>query len=201
VATRSPRRERVLPDYYALLEVSQQASQEVIQAAYRALARSFHPDVNHAADAADVMRRLNAAYDVLGDPERRAAYDARRARVSRLRAVPTSPGRGAPHGPRIVARAQWTQPQPQVRRQSVAPLGRVLVAGVVAVTLLFTIILGVWAVNLGDEPTLIRIETVVDDPGAASLFEGSAGPVVEQRPVGQALESRLALPENRAGRP
>ncbi|MDQ3809793.1 MAG: J domain-containing protein [Chloroflexota bacterium] len=65
-------------DYYRLLGVEPHASAEAIHAAYRRLARLYHPDVNSAAAAALRMRAINAAYAVLRDPARRAAYDARR---------------------------------------------------------------------------------------------------------------------------
>ena len=60
---------------YDVLQVSQWCEPEVLQAAYRALARTQHPDVNRDPDAEDQMRRLNAAYHVLSDPARRARYD------------------------------------------------------------------------------------------------------------------------------
>ena len=44
--------------------------------AYRRLAAKYHPDVNEAPDAAEKMKQINAAYEVLSDPLRRAAYDA-----------------------------------------------------------------------------------------------------------------------------
>ena len=59
-------------DHYRTLQVDPSADVDVIQAAYRVLARRFHPDL--AGDDA-VMKRLNAAWEVLGDKERRAAYD------------------------------------------------------------------------------------------------------------------------------
>ena len=62
-------------DPYAVLQVSQDASQEVLQAAYRALARRLHPDLSDDPSASARMARLNAAWETLGDPERRAAYD------------------------------------------------------------------------------------------------------------------------------
>ncbi len=73
-----------LPDYYAVLQVSPTAEAAVIEAAYRQLARLYHPDVNRAPDAKERMQALNAAYEVLGDPQRRAEYDAERA--ARLKA-------------------------------------------------------------------------------------------------------------------
>ncbi len=60
---------------YDVLQVSQWCEPEVLQAAYRALARTRHPDVNRDPDAEDQMRRLNAAYYTLSDPARRARYD------------------------------------------------------------------------------------------------------------------------------
>jgi hypothetical protein len=70
---------------YEVLQVSAKACPEVVQAAYRALARSYHPDVNASPDAARQMRQLNAAYGVLSDPARRAKYDAMRIRPMRAR--------------------------------------------------------------------------------------------------------------------
>jgi curved DNA-binding protein CbpA len=56
----------------------------VIHAAYRVLARVYHPDVSHDQDAAKAMCQLNAAYEVLSDRRRRAQYDARCARAARV---------------------------------------------------------------------------------------------------------------------
>lgn len=50
-----------------------------MRAAYRALIRRYHPDANRSAEAAERARAINAAYAVLGDPGRRADYDASRA--------------------------------------------------------------------------------------------------------------------------
>jgi hypothetical protein len=58
--------------HYDVLGVSRRASAEEVRAAYRAKARDHHPDAG--GDPA-AMRRLNAAWRVLGDPARRAAYD------------------------------------------------------------------------------------------------------------------------------
>src|SRR5258708_4224886 len=82
-------RERRL-NLYEVLQVSTNACPEVVQAAYRALARAYHPDVNPSSDAARQMRQLNAAYSVLSDPERRARYDAVRVRPMRARREPVS---------------------------------------------------------------------------------------------------------------
>ncbi|MBN1933794.1 MAG: J domain-containing protein [Anaerolineae bacterium] len=74
-------------DYYALLGLSSEgASSKEVRAAYRRQTRMYHPDVNPTeqddslayAEANERMCRINEAYYVLHDPERRAAYDAQR---------------------------------------------------------------------------------------------------------------------------
>ena len=65
-----------MKDYYDTLQVSPDAEQEVVEAAYKRLARKYHPDVNRDPATADRMRELNEAYEMLGDSGRRAEYDA-----------------------------------------------------------------------------------------------------------------------------
>jgi curved DNA-binding protein CbpA len=78
-----------MPDFYEVLQVNPRAEAEVIRAAYRTLARKYHPD--HGGDAGRMIA-LNDAWDVLGDPARRAAYDASRAAASgRARDAATRP--------------------------------------------------------------------------------------------------------------
>jgi curved DNA-binding protein len=62
-------------DYYAVLGVPKTADAAGIKAAYRKLVRKYHPDVSKEADADARTKELNEAYGVLGDPEKRAAYD------------------------------------------------------------------------------------------------------------------------------
>ncbi len=66
------------PDYYGFLQISPDAEPDTIHRVYRFLASRFHPDNPESGDA-DKFFLLTQAYDVLSDPERRAAYDASRA--------------------------------------------------------------------------------------------------------------------------
>ncbi len=63
-------------DYYKILGVARDASQDDIKRAYRKLARKYHPDVSKEPDAEQHFKEVNEANEVLKDPEKRAQYDA-----------------------------------------------------------------------------------------------------------------------------
>ncbi|MDR5878713.1 DnaJ C-terminal domain-containing protein [Caballeronia sp. LZ032] len=63
-------------DYYALMGVPRNATEAEIKTAYRKLARKFHPDLSKEADAETRFKEIGEAYQVLKDPEQRAAFDA-----------------------------------------------------------------------------------------------------------------------------
>lgn len=62
-------------NFYKILQVTEDAEPEVIEAAYRRLSTKYHPDRNHSPNAETRMKELNEAYSVLGDPIRRREYD------------------------------------------------------------------------------------------------------------------------------
>jgi len=89
-------------DLYEVLQVDPEADRKVIRAAYLYLAKKAHPD---AGGAAERMVALNEAWDVLGDPERRAAYDAGR------RTTPVPPPAGPARSGQGEARTVYAPPR------------------------------------------------------------------------------------------
>ena len=69
----------MIPNHYECLGVAPGAEDAVIRAAYRALMRLYHPDMNDDGQAQSRVREITAAFAVLRDPQKRAAYDAQRA--------------------------------------------------------------------------------------------------------------------------
>lgn len=126
-------------DLYELLEISPLASQSVIQAAYRALARGSHTDLNASAEAAQRIRELNAAYAVLSNTQDRACYDLERLRAGRYERVthadartPRAARAGRNYG--LIVRRPVSQPR-GVDQTSTRSTARVVVAVLVVIAL------------------------------------------------------------------
>ena len=66
-----------MKDYYKILQVAPDASTEVIQMAYKALAKKYHPDLNPGQEEAaqEKMKDVNEAYEILSDKDKRWQYD------------------------------------------------------------------------------------------------------------------------------
>ena len=62
-------------DYYEILGISRSDSEEEIRKAFRKKAMDYHPDRNKKPGAEDMFKEINEAYQVLGDPQKRAQYD------------------------------------------------------------------------------------------------------------------------------
>jgi curved DNA-binding protein CbpA len=101
------------PDPYKILQVDPEAEDEVIQAAYRRLAQKYHPDRQPDAEGVQRMVAINAAWELVRDPARRAAYDASRATATRSAAAGAGAAGAAPAAPG--ERAGPTTPPPATR--------------------------------------------------------------------------------------
>lgn len=78
-------------DYYGILGVARDATSDDLKKAYRRLAREYHPDVNSSAEAQEKFKDINAAFEVLADPQKRQIVDAG--------GDPLAPGGGGAGGP------------------------------------------------------------------------------------------------------
>jgi len=72
------------PDCYEILQLSPKADPDTIHRVFRALAQRYHPD-NRESGNEESFKQVLAAYEVLSDPERRAAFDARRIQTNKIR--------------------------------------------------------------------------------------------------------------------
>lgn len=89
----------ILEDYYRILQVHFQAEPEVIESAYKRLAKKYHPDVNKAFGADTRMKKINEAYETLHDIGKRRVYDSQRSFRTEPPPRPTSYERPAAHQP------------------------------------------------------------------------------------------------------
>jgi curved DNA-binding protein CbpA len=100
-------------DPYAVLQVVPSAEQEVVHAAFKALALKYHPDHDATRRAAGKMAELNRAYAMLRDPAGRSAYDrSRRTTVAGISVAPSARPASAP------------PPQPSAASGTVLTFGR-----------------------------------------------------------------------------
>jgi curved DNA-binding protein CbpA len=116
-------------DLYKVLNVDPGADAEVIRAAYRALARRDHPDLSADPAASSKMVELNAAFEVLGDAERRAVYDQSRRALAATTDTPTGravaqPARGPAAGPTINRQPLGARAAAQGQSGTVLEFGR-----------------------------------------------------------------------------
>jgi curved DNA-binding protein CbpA len=159
------------PDYYATLGVSPDADQAVIRAAWKALLRKYHPDTAHGVpDAADRTRAFNAAWAVLGNANRRIAYDLERA---------------AP--PDDEARPGWASPYPMPPRRG---------AGTTLLLILAFVGLPAVAITLPGVPGQVAAMLPGGDGGSAASFTRSSFRQVRRllTPTGFGAGSAAASP-------
>lgn len=153
--------------HYDVLEVSPQASTPTIRAAYKSLMQRHHPDRLQGAAAQDLARRINAAYEVLADPEQRRRYDAaleiQAAAAARAKPTPRPPSSGAVPGAGATAPPE---PAPRAAAPSApAPTrGSRLAAAFVALLSVLGIVLSVGLWWWTTPPAESHVGTVQYDP-------------------------------------
>lgn len=159
------------PDYYAMLGVAPDADEAVIRAAWRALLRKYHPDTAHdVPDAAERTRAFNAAWAVLGNSNRRIAYDLERA---------------AP--PEDTARPGWASPYPMPPRRG---------AGTTLALILAFVGLPAVAITLPGVPGQVAAMLPGGDGGSAASFARSSFHQVRRllTPAGFGADGAAARP-------
>jgi len=159
------------PDYYAMLGVTPDADQAVIRAAWKALLRKYHPDTAHdVPDAAERTRAFNAAWAVLGNSNRRIAYDLERAAPP---ADETRPG--------------WASPYPMPPRRG---------AGTTLALILAFVGLPAVAITLPGVPGQVAAMLPGGDGGSAASFARSSFHQVRRllTPAGFGANGAVARP-------
>ncbi len=98
-------------DHYKTLNIKPTASQAEIKQAYRRLAKLFHPDSNSETANHENIARVNAAYEVLGDPDSRRSYDQQRQYHAQLEAVGVTGDRATREQRAAAAQARYHHQQ------------------------------------------------------------------------------------------
>ena len=88
-------------DYYKTLQVHPDAAQEIIDAAYRALSKKYHPDISKHPRANEHMMEINLAYGVLSEPLKRKQYNLELIRSARSNGG--FPARAASAAPALIS--------------------------------------------------------------------------------------------------
>jgi hypothetical protein len=117
--------------FYKVLEVDSEASPEVIEAAYRRLARRYHPDLNPNQDTTGKMQQLNEAFGVLRDSQQRMSYDlylraqveaqARQTATTSTASTQTQPNTTPPPAPASEEDVRTSQSNPYAGATSAMP--------------------------------------------------------------------------------
>lgn len=180
--------------YYDELNVARDASPEEIKHAFRKLAQHLHPDRNHAANASDQMAVVNAAHDVLADPEKRAAYDASLVRDAQVARQAATQRRQA--GPRAAPQAaakpgSKARPSAKPQRKSAKPARRGNRMRWVAVFLV-ACGAGAWMGYDRDGGRAFIPPPVVDDMAIIAQAQAKAEAAVEAARV--AAEAAVSVP-------
>jgi curved DNA-binding protein CbpA len=163
-------------DAYAVLGVLPSATRDQVHHAYRELARRFHPDTNSDPAAAVRFAEVHAAWEVLGNDERRRTYDLLHGGLRGARAARTAPGptgntavRGMDARPSHRPREREHERAPAVRETDELRVFKRLAVAIVIAIVLFVV--GLAILSIGKAPTCDGQRPFpcrVPEPGASS---------------------------------
>jgi hypothetical protein len=170
------------PDFYAIFGVPPSASQEEIRAAHRELVKRYHPDIystsGDKARATEKLQEINDAYAVLGNVERRKAYDARH--VESPRRPPPAAQTRSPHIRRSsITRRRRMAPQPLRARMKFRLNRKVFTLPRLAGAVLGMILFSAAAYILNQPPEIIPVWLLLQktevEPAAGGSVASTSG--------------------------
>lgn len=150
-----------MKDYYQILTVSRTASEVEIKRAFRKLAVIYHPDKNPDPAAEQFFKEVNEAYDVLGNPEKRRAYDFRLVNAF-VQDIQTQPPKA--HRDPAYRRRRPAGPRPKTEQQKLFEL-MVLYAPVCRKIILVAFYISVFLIIDFALPRTTSYEMVIDTSG------------------------------------
>ena len=174
-------------DYYEVLGVERDASADEIKKAFRGRARDVHPDTSDHADAEELFKELNEAYEVLSDPEKRANYD-RFGTATPQSGFPGGYGYGDPFAGGVgdLFSVIFDGVMGGAGRQQVRPEGRDMAAQVV-------VTLEEAASGVSKDVTYARVAPCERCGGSGAEVGGSASTCPDCQGSGQVVTSRRTI--------
>jgi hypothetical protein len=178
------------PNHYEALGVARSADAEASRTAWRAQAKQLHPDLSDG-ESNEAFRRLQEAYDVLRDPERRAHYDDTLARQTARR--PIRPQTQARTQTRTAPRGPPPLPRRRPSRMPVRPLGLGRFLAAIGLVVIVTAGIASWQLYFSPEPQPVMVVKVERDNRGAPKLPPDPGILTKE--VDRVVQAQIARVE------